>query len=344
MNDIQSGTEVPVDVVIDATGAVSTAPPTDQTEERTGLSRTPAGDDNDLEDLDHQEVDNPDATEEERADIRSRRKEERTRRKTAARAREEGQRRLIAQQQQVIEELSGRVAAVERTGLSTHINHVDAAIADTVNRLAEATQAHAHAVSLGDGMAAAEAVELMMDLRMRKVQLDGNKRQLARAVQEQPRGSTTQQPPQQAPTLPASVQSRAAAFVERNKDWYNPAGNNAESKLVIAVDQEVAEDGFDPSTDEYWQEVDSRLKKYLPHRIKQAHTSARSEGNSLPSSPVSGSSRSQASGRGGTTIYTLSADRVAAMKESGAWDDPKRKADQIKRFQTYDAEQKGGAK
>jgi hypothetical protein len=114
--------------------------------------------------------------------------------------------------------------------------------------------------------------------------------------------------------------------MERNK-WYDPNGGDADSRRALEIDRELAREGWVPTTPQYWEELESRVKKNLPHRGKTNYNSSKSV--------VTGSGRESApSGNGGT--YKLSSERVAALKDSGMWDDPKQRAEAVKRFKEYD--------
>jgi hypothetical protein len=143
------------------------------------------------------------------------------------------------------------------------------------------------------------------------------------------------------------VVSHAQQWATKNR-WYKPQGTDPDSRLMLSLDAQVHEDGFDPRTPEYWEELDERARKYLPHRYsRRANTVAsRGEkeyegGTAGAGSPVSGSDR-EVRGRTGSGSYVLSRERVEALKESGMWDDPEKRAKMIKRYQEADQAMKRG--
>lgn len=84
------------------------------------------------------------------------------------------------------------------------------------------------------------------------------------------------QPPQQqfqrdpAPPLPTEVRRRVADFQDQH-DWYD--GNSAQprdmdSQIVRQIDAHVASQRFNPGSDAYWDEVESMMRQYLPHRFQ----------------------------------------------------------------------------
>ena len=54
-----------------------------------------------------------------------------------------------------------------------------------------------------------------------------------------------------------------------------------------------------------------------------------------PRPTVAGAGRESGGADSGKT-YRLSSDRVQALKDAGIWDDPKQRAEAIRRFREYD--------
>jgi hypothetical protein len=133
--------------------------------------------------------------------------------------------------------------------------------------------------------------------------------------------------------------------------WYDPSGANQDSRVALAIDSQLVEDGFDPRTPEYWDELDSRLKNYLPHRYKAGYdlaggspgTGGSGTGGRVESRAgvtTTGSGRSAAAGSGTAGRFQLSKDRIDAMKEAGIWDDPSRRDAMIRRYYEHDLKAK----
>jgi hypothetical protein len=117
--------------------------------------------------------------------------------------------------------------------------------------------------------------------------------------------------------------------MERNK-WYDPVGDDEDSQIAQIVDKKMAAEGWAPSDPDYWEELDNRLYKRLPHRYNEredeTHVTKR------PRSVVTGSGRENAASSGGRNTFTLSPDQVKAIKDAGWWDDPEKKAKMIRRY------------
>ena len=130
-----------------------------------------------------------------------------------------------------------------------------------------------------------------------------------------------------------AVQDMVADWMAKHK-WYDPQGKNLDSEIAQRIDKTLTEEGYDASQQEYWDELDDRLKKYIPHRFENRPQ------RTPPRSIVTGSGRESAPNTR-TNQYVISPERVAAMKETGAWNDPVRKAAMVKRYMEHDRLNKG---
>jgi hypothetical protein len=112
-------------------------------------------------------------------------------------------------------------------------------------------------------------------------------------------------------------------------DWYDPAANDEDTAIAKVIDGKLAQEGWDPGSSEYWDELDRRLQKRLPHRYTDSvddHSR-----RSRPRSVVTGSGREVGGGSSRQT-FVLSPEQVRAMKDAGMWDDPQSRARMIKRY------------
>lgn len=282
--------------------------------------------------------------------LRERRRQERKRRKEAARNREAGYRREIAQRDATIDELTQRIEALEHGSRGARMAALDNAIAQAGGAYESWKAAHAEAVKANNGEAATQALENMQAARDRFNQLSNIKQ----AANSQ-RGNGGTPAPQMDPRV-----VRAAQNWMKGKDWYDPAGGNTDSRIVLTVDQELSREGWVPTTVEYWQELDSRLRRYLPHRYtKGARTDDGDGGDGGDDGDGDGGQQGQqqqqqrqqngrriggpagggggdGGGGGGGKNYRLSPERVRAMKEAGIWDDPVKRDKMIKQYREFD--------
>jgi chemotaxis protein histidine kinase CheA len=285
-----------------------------------------SGDNHDNEPGDERLVTDSESTEEEkeREQIRARRREQRQRKKEVQKAKEHVFRSELAARDQMIEQLTQRLTAIEQKGAVGDVAQVDAEL----NRLAaEYNNAKAYLKKGTDeqnGELVANATERMQQIRNRAEQLAAHKQRMEQSRQ------IAQTQPQVDPRL----KTYADRWVENNK-WFDSNGRDRESSTVKAIDASMANEGWNPNTAEYWDELTERVKVALPHRFKTDYTPEKRP----TSSPVSGSSRTSASSKPSAT-YNLSPERVTAMKEAGVWDDPKKRAAMIEAYKRYDKENK----
>lgn len=266
---------------------------------------------------------NPTLSDEEREAIRERRRKERHNKKQAQREREDTLRRELAARDAVISELRGKVDLIERRNTGSEMAQLE-------NSKKQAVQAYNFfkdqiriGTESGNGAAVADATEKMF--------------QAQRRLDDLTKFESAFKQKQQAPQpLDPRLVNHAQGWMERNK-WYDPTAKDQDSRIAMTLDQQMANEGWNPTTPEYWQELDTRIKKYLPHRASSGKIS-----NNKPRSVVPGSGRESSSSAGGaSTSYKLSGDRVQALKDAGIWDDPKQRAEAIKRFREFDKTNQG---
>ena len=58
--------------------------------------------------------------------------------------------------------------------------------------------------------------------------------------------------------------TKASKWMDDRGDWYGANGFERQTRLANRLDKEVYADGFDPSTDEYFEELDKRIKDKQP--------------------------------------------------------------------------------
>ena len=101
-------------------------------------------------------------------------------------------------------------------------------------------------------------------------------------VQPQPQ---YQPPPQQA------TDPRAEEWASRNS-WFGQ--DNIKTAAALAIDAELKEEGFNPSDNDFYQEIDNRINKAFSQNVEET-TERVQEMSSTPAQVVSGSSRSSPS-------------------------------------------------
>ena len=245
----------------------------------------------------------------------ARRARRRAKKDLVRRTNEEKDQRLQMLQRQN-QELMERLSVVERKTHSSDLARLDKAIEDEELRFRYAMQKMQNATTSGDGKAMAEAQEMWYETR-RKIEALRNLKQRATQVTQQQQGAAN-----------PKVTRLANNWMERN-DWYDPASNDEDTAIAKVIDRKLTEEGWDPSSEDYWQELDRRLQKRLPHRYTDSNDD--SPRRSKPRSVVTGSGREFGGGSSRST-FVLSPEQVRAMKDAGMWDDPQARAKMIKRY------------
>lgn len=260
-------------------------------------------------------------TDEEREAIREARRKERKLKKELKKQRDESARNKITALERRNEELARRLAEVENTSASYKFAQVDKALDDEHTRVEYAKMKLLQASQAQDAVAQAEYLEQLQDAKLRLAQIQAYKKQQLEEAK---------QPKQNVPNPVASeVRKNADGWLQKNK-WFDPEARDTDSKIAKVIDQELAADGWDPADPEYWEELDSRLQSRLPHRY-----ASKGEKKNRNTGPTASSRTTNPSSKNANTI-TLSRERVEAIKEAGAWDDPARRAKMIRAYAQFD--------
>tara|TARA_R110002126_G_scaffold34767_1_gene107448 strand:+ start:1137 stop:2102 length:966 start_codon:yes stop_codon:yes gene_type:complete len=220
---------------------------------------------------------------------------------------------LERQNQQLLERLS----VLERKSHGSDLARLNKAIEDQDNRILFAKQKISEATRTGNGELLTSAQEMWFEAR-RQAEALANLKQRATAPQKQ---RTIQAPDPQ-------LQRHANKWMSENT-WYDPNGKDPDSRRALNEDSILAEEGYDPKTADYWEELDRRLQRVVPHRYTE---DANDRPRSRPRSAVTGSGREFASTNGRSNSFTLSPDQVKAMKDAGMWDDAEKRAKMIRRY------------
>ena len=122
-----------------------------------------------------------------------------------------------------------------------------------------------------------------------------------------------QQPPQPqyqpAPSVPAP-DAKAEEWAEKN-DWFGT--DDAMTFAAFGLHKKLVQDeGFDPSSNDYYDALDSRMRDAFPHRFSDAEDAQR---NNRSGQSVAGVSRGKSSGRG--KKVRLSPSQVTIAKRLG---------------------------
>lgn len=262
-----------------------------------------------------------DETEEDREALRAARREERRLKKDLTKQREISAKHKISALERRNETLERRLAQVENAAVGFQFAQIDRLLEDEATRVEYAKMKATQAAQAGN---VAEQMEYMEQFHTAKTKLAQVQLLKQRQLEE------AKQPRNNVPDVATEVvQQNATQWLNSNR-WYDPSGKDTDSRIAKVIDNALASEGWDPADPEYWDELDNRLKERLPHRYtgKVGGDRNRRSGTS--------SGRTDVSGSAVKNTFTLSRDRVQALKDAGMWDDPAKRAKAIRSYADFD--------
>ena len=173
---------------------------------------------------------------------------------------------------------------------------------------AQATRAYAEASEAGDYDRAAKAQQALAQIAVAKDKVRSQKSQIERQGQEQKaqqeqQAQATQQPQQQQ-AAPAR-DKKLDGWLDKNS-WFG--NDRIMTRTAQAIHETlVLEEDYDPTSDDYYKEIDSRMRKEMPQKFKEKRSNAQTV------APASGNGRSVKSGR--KKSVELSPGQVAFAKK-----------------------------
>ena len=238
------------------------------------------------------------------------------RRELQKRAKERAQRELefLRQQNAVMEQ---RLRAIEGNTLNQQVQGLDAQLQQALYEAQQAEQIMARAVEAGNGDDMAQALRIRDEARARAAYLDQQRQQTARVAQQAAK-----------PQVDPRVTDYAKQWLEANP-WYNPQGRDEDSAITKAIDNALAAEGWDPRSEDYWQELTRRVSARIGDDTPARQASPRRK------APPTGSTREHAPATSRNEVY-VTPERKQAMIDAGVWDDPVARTRMLKAYQAYD--------
>jgi hypothetical protein len=221
-----------------------------------------------------------------------------------AQRREEEAVKYAKQVQEESTQLKQRFSALDSNYVSEYTNRVQTQMEQTEKELARAME-------LGDTTAVVEANKKMIALsaendraNQAKVAQERQQQQAQQQVQQQPVAPQQQQAVQQQQIK--RPDPKAQDWAARN-DWFGQ--DEARTFAAFGIHKKLVEDeGFDPTSDEYYTELDRRISDTFGGNAKSA--------SKRPAQTVAGVSRSN-SGRSSGKKVRLTPSQVAIAKKLG---------------------------
>lgn len=244
----------------------------------------------------------------------------RTRRELQKRARENAKRELEMLRQQNAD-LMQRMSAIEGNTLTQQAASIEQQYNDAMRETQQAEVIIAKAVEAGNGEDVAVAMRLRDEAKDRA-------QQLAYAKQQADQYAYQASQPQADPR----VVDYAKQWLGANP-WYNPNGRDEESMITKAIDNTLAAEGWNPSSEEYWHELTRRVAS----RISDDDGPTRGQAAPRRKAPPTGTTREHAPTSTKNQVV-VTAERKQAMIDAGVWDDPVARTRYLKAYQAYDRE------
>ena len=171
----------------------------------------------------------------------------------------------------------------------------------------QAEAALKRAVELGDPDGTVAAQKALTDVTI----ASNNYAQAQRQAPPQPQAQAVPQPKAQPQAQPAPQRPdpKAEQWAEKNS-WFG--NDEAMTFAAFGIHKKlIEEEGFDPQGDDYYNELDSRIKREFPHKFGEEQVTGRK-----PAQNVAGVSRSTKTGRNSKRVR-LSQTQVAIAKKLG---------------------------
>jgi len=260
--------------------------------------------------------------------IRAARREERKLKKQLHREKARESSHLVNALKQQNQALSERLANIEQRTSGAELARVDKAIEDAGVQVEYAKMKMQTAVESKDGTGVTNAQQMWFDAQRKLESLTSLKQQATKQM-SQPKQNIAQPDP--------VIKRMASEWMEENP-WYDPSGKNEESQIAQVIDKRLTNEGFDPTTQDYWDELSDRLQKYIPTSQKQGYNET-STRNGRPKSVMTSSGR-ETTATTKSNEFRLSPARVSAMKEAGLWDNVELRQNAIRKYAEWDRSNK----
>ena len=219
------------------------------------------------------------------------------------------------------DDLERRISVQEKRSQQVELSSIDQQIAAANKEAQMADRVIAKAVENNNGDDVAKAMKYRDQAIAKAQQLNAHKQQ------------ANQAPPP--PQVDERTMHYAKQFMDDNP-WYDSQGRDEDSAIVMAIDQALAKDGYNPQTEEYWDELRHRAARRIPERFDDDEIPAK-PARKARGGPAVGSGREHAPSSTRKEVY-ISPERKAALVEAGVWEDPVLRMKYVKRYAAYDKE------
>ena len=197
------------------------------------------------------------------------------------------------------EELKARLDKLDTNYVGEFDNRVTA-------QAAAAKEAYKKALESGDADALYEAQQNVARIAMEEANLKKMKAQREQQAEKQKPAPTPQAQPQAQPQKP---DPRAEKWAEQN-EWFGQ--DQTMTYAAFGVHKTLIEqEGFDPNSEDYYTELDRRMRTEFPHKFSDTRTQS-----STPRVASAGATASRSATRGKRTVK-LTPSQIAIAKRLG---------------------------
>ena len=175
------------------------------------------------------------------------------------------------------------------------------------SQIAAAKSAYQKAYDEGDAEAMFEAQKSLSKLALDEARLDETKQRREKAPQQAPQEQQQRAPQQAQQAAPPPPDPKAEVWATKN-EWFG--SDQTMTYAAFGLHRQLIEDeGFDPASDEYYNELDKRIRIEFPQKFKETK-----RGDKGPRVASAESSASKApSGKGRRTVK-LTPSQIAIAK------------------------------
>lgn len=212
-----------------------------------------------------------------------------------------------------------RLAAVEGRAAAGDVSSLEQQLAQALQEVQQAEHIFARATEAGNGEDAVAAMRIRDDARAKAMSLQQQRQMMSQQTAR----------PQVGPQVATLAQQWTAA-----NPWYDPQGRDRDSATAKAIDAQLAREGFNPATREYWEELTARVADALGEDDAQP-ASRQADSKPRRKAPPTGNTREHVPPSTRKEIF-VTPERKQAMIEAGVWDDPTLRQRYLKAYRAYD--------
>lgn len=168
------------------------------------------------------------------------------------------------QVQQQNQQMKQRIAEMDQGYVTEYSSRVDSQFEQAKRLLKEARD-------MGEIDKEIEAQELLSRLSIEKERVRMSRSRVEQPVQEVQQPQQRQAPKQQQ----QSLDPKLVSWMGKNDNWFNK--DMVMTRGAQAIHEElVASEGYDPTSDDYYSEIDKRMRKEFPHKFQSQRQNAQS--------------------------------------------------------------------